>query len=349
MRVPLFLFLFVSVQGSVSMAQDVERTCRTVRNAERSVQRGQQNGTSQLNVDTGYVFLNGEYLPPPYQIEFSESDVSINETTFDLSVFEAWKNDKQRRNGVARSHAQQVRRKLRDLLDGDGGLVLFEMEPFQAFHGNDSYELLNVLVNAESRQAFNHGERDWLPSGVDETAWSIWISEFECPEELSGRAGEMLTCVAGLEESHANRVLAKRILENSAYPLTVVGMLLVVMAFGHLLSFKPDPEGASPETRIAKHAVIRSLALVTVLSALDLIWTLLVSRAGDMKELNPLGAALIDEPLALIALKTTATLLAVGLLFGLRQHRVAQQGAWWACLICTLLTVRWLTFNSMFA
>ena len=67
-----------------------------------------------------------------------------------------------------------------------------------------------------------------------------------------------------------------------------------------------------------------------------------------MKELNPLGAALIDDPLALIALKAGATFLAITLLFMLRQHRVAQQGAWWGCLICTLLTVRWLTFNSMF-
>lgn len=348
MRVALFLFLFVPVQSSV-MAQDIERSGRRDGNAERNVQHGQQNGTPQLEVHAGYVFLNGEYISPPYQIEFSESVVSINEATLDLSVFDAWKNEKKRRNGIARSHAQQVRRNLRDLLDGDGSLVLFEEEPFQAFHGNHSYELLNVLVREEARDAFNNGERDWLPSGVDETAWATWISEFECPEELSERAEEMLTLIEQVEASSASQIAARRTLESSAYPLTVVGMLLVVMAFGHLLSFKPDPEGASPETRIAKHAVIRSLALVTVLSALDLIWTLLVSRAGDMKELNPLGAALIDDPLALIALKTTATLLAVGLLFGLRQHRVAQQGAWWACLICTLLTVRWLTFNSMFA
>jgi hypothetical protein len=347
-KVALVLFLFIPVQSYV-MAQDVEPSGRRDGNADRSLQRSQQDGASQLNVDTGYVFVNGEYIPQPYHIEFSESDISINESTFDLSVFDAWKNEKKRRNGVGRSHAQQVRRHLRNLLERDGSLVLFEKEPFQAFSGNDSYDVLNVLINAESRQAFNNGERDWLPSGVDETAWATWISEFECPQELRDRASEMLARVEQLEESHANMVSARHALESSAYPLTVVGMLLVVMAFGHLLSFKPGPDGHSPETPVAKQAVIRSLALVMVLSALDLIWTLLVSRAGDMKELNPLGAAVIDDPLALIALKTTATALAVALLFGLRQHRVAQQGAWWACLICTLLTVRWLTFNSMFA
>lgn len=348
MRVVLFLFLFVPVQSSV-MAQDVERSSRRDCNADRSLQRSQQDGASQLNVDTGYVFVNGEYIPQPYHIEFSESDISINESTFDLSVFDAWKNEKKRRNGVGRSHAQQVRRQLRNLLEGDGSLVLFEKEPFQVFSGNDSYELLNVLVNSEARQTFNDGEREWLPSSIDQQLWVRWIGEFKCPEELRKRADNFLTEISELESTNAAQQSGRRMLESSAYPLTVVGMMLVVAAFGHLLSFKPGPEGHSPETPVAKRAVIRSLALVTVLSALDLIWTLLVSRAGDMKELNPLGAAVIDDPLALIALKTTATLLAVGLLFGLRRHRVAQQGAWWACLICTLLTVRWLTFNSMFA
>ena len=92
-----------------------------------------------------------------------------------------------------------------------------------------------------------------------------------------------------------------------------------------------------------------SLALIIALSLLDLTRTLLVSRTSLMKEVNPLGAALIDNPQALIALKTAATLFAVTHLYVLRQHRAAQQGAWWGCLVCTLLTARWLTFTSMLA
>ena len=274
--------------------------------------------------------------------------MSINESSFDVSVFDTWVNEK-RRSGSPGDRARRIYRNLRQLLEGDGSLVVFEGGSFQAFHGNRSYDLLSVLVREEARNGFENGERQWLPSGIDEAAWSTWISGFECPKELAARAGGMLTRVEEAEIANDFQISARRTLESSAYPLTIVGMLLVVMAFGHLLSFKPDSEGESPETGIAKRAVTRSLALVAALSALDLIWTLLVSRAGDMKELNPLGAVLIDDPFALIAMKTIATLTAVALLFALRQHRVAQQGAWWACLICTLLTVRWLTFNSMFA
>jgi len=50
----------------------------------------------------------------------------------------------------------------------------------------------------------------------------------------------------------------------------------------------------------------------------------------------------------LIAAKATIICGSVGLLYFLRHHRQAQTAAWWACLICTLLTFRWLTFNSMF-
>lgn len=346
MRIAVMLFLIATMQSSNGVAQDGSRSDRR----EWDDRRGQRNENTDSVIETGYVFIDGQYIRPPYRIQYSESQVSVNEFAFDLSVFLGWVNEnKKRRRGSRGDHGRRIHRNLWDLLEANGSVVLFEDKPIQAFAGNGSYELLNVLIDAEARQEFSEGERSWLPSGVDEAVWARWIREFECPEELSERAEEMLTRIEQAITSNASQISARRTLESTAYPLTVVGMLLVVMAFGHLLSFKPGSGGHSPETRLAKRAVIRSLALVTVLSALDLIWTLLVSRAGDMKELNPLGAAVIDDPLALIALKTTATLLAVGLLFGLRRHRVAQQGAWWACLICTLLTVRWLTFNSMFA
>jgi hypothetical protein len=46
--------------------------------------------------------------------------------------------------------------------------------------------------------------------------------------------------------------------------------------------------------------------------------------------------------------KATATLLSCSLLLFLRRHPRAQLASWWLCLVCTLLTFRWLVLNSMF-
>ncbi len=68
-----------------------------------------------------------------------------------------------------------------------------------------------------------------------------------------------------------------------------------------------------------------------------------------MTELNPMGREFIQDPALLGVFKFVMTGIGVGLLFVLKQHRIAQTAAWWACMILTLLTMRWLTFNSMFA
>ena len=46
---------------------------------------------------------------------------------------------------------------------------------------------------------------------------------------------------------------------------------------------------------------------VVALSLLDLVWKLLVSQAGTMRELNPVGGRLIDAPAKLIAFKVART------------------------------------------
>ena len=225
---------------------------------------------------------------------------------------------------------------------------MFDGQPLQAFRGNDSYDLLKVLANSDARKAFAEGEHDWLQQSVNAALWNKWIDEFKCSDELAARANETLARIDYVLDEHQTRVTARKTLETFAYPLTVAGMLLVVLASGHLLAHGPGLHVDEASSHLARTNVTRSVLLIASLSLLDLVWTILVSRTGDMKELNPLGAALITSPTALIAMKSIATALAVVILFSLRHHRIAQLGAWWASLICTLLTIRWLTFQSMF-
>jgi hypothetical protein len=340
-----FLIIATLLLVSTTYAQD-----DTGVDAEKSAGNENRDTAKALvekATENGFVFVDGRYVEAPYRFRADDKRLFINDTPFDQSLFEGLASKRTLANGRTMQRASRL---LRETLESDGVVILFAESPVAHIYGTDSYELLRVLVDDEARASFTITDLRGVRSvSIDQEAWRTFVRDFECPQELRERADGILTRVQAIEESNAAQTSARRTMESSVYPLTIVGMLLVVLAFGHLLSFKPDSEGESPETGIAKRAVTRSLALVAALSALDLIWTLIVSRAGDMKELNPLGAALMDDPFALIALKTIATLTAVVLLFTLRQHRVAQQGAWWACLICTLLTVRWLTFNSMFA
>jgi len=340
-----FLMIATLLLASTTYAQD-----DTGVDAEKSADNENRDTAKALVekvTENGFVFVDGRYVEAPYRFRADDKRLFINDTPFDQSLFEGLANKRTLANGRT---MQRTSRLLRETLESGGIVILFAESPVAQIYGTDSYDLLRVLVDDEARASFSITDLRGVSSvSIDQETWKTFVRDFECPQELRERADGILTRAQAIEESNAVQISARRTLESSAYPLTVVGMMLVVAAFGHLLSFKPDSEGEATEPRIANRAVTRSLALVAALSALDLIWTLIVSRAGDMKELNPLGAVLIDDPFALIAMKTIATLTAIALLFALRQHRVAQQGAWWACLICTLLTVRWLTFNSMFA
>ncbi len=128
-------------------------------------------------------------------------------------------------------------------------------------------------------------------------------------------------------------------------------MIAVVLGFGHLLSNKPLIETTSEDQADftqAQRIVGRSLLIVGILSAVDLVWTIAASQSGTMRELNPLGSQLLDNPMQLIIFKLVATSTAIGLLYWLHRQPIAQVASWWSCLVLTLLTARWLTFHSMF-
>jgi hypothetical protein len=217
-------------------------------------------------------------------------------------------------------------------------------------NSNARYELLKELLGQEDgvRNVSFSGK---LPHDLDRTVWNKWLESFEPSEEFVSRAGGIVELYERTMAQNLAEIGATRRLNTFAYPLSVCGMVLTTVGMGHLLSQRP-PVGSKPRdtdaTPLALRAAIYSLGLVILFSALDLAWTILASQAGQMRELNPLGSHLIENPLGLVAFKVGATALAVGLLLALRKYKRAQLASWWVCLICTLLTARWVLLNSMF-
>ncbi len=127
-------------------------------------------------------------------------------------------------------------------------------------------------------------------------------------------------------------------------------MVIVVFAFGHLLSNKPHvgTDGTDSDSAAGKQVVFRSLVIVGLLSVVDLVWTVVAWQTGSMRELNPLGNRLIENPMQLAVFKLTVVSGSIGLLYWLHQRPIAQLASWWSCLLLTLVTARWLTFNAMF-
>jgi hypothetical protein len=179
---------------------------------------------------------------------------------------------------------------------------------------------------------------------------SQWLPSFQrSPAFLADATARLEILDSAQAASDASNAATIR-LAAFGYPLTILMMILVVLGFGHLLSHRPSADewnDDSPTNQLSE-PFNRSLLLIVGLSAVDLVWTLLVSQAGAMRELNPIGSQMIADPWQLVAFKVLVTLSAVGLLYFCRRVPLARQASWWSCLVLTLVAARWLVFNSMF-
>jgi hypothetical protein len=323
-------------------------------------------------IESGFVFIDGDFVPAPYTIALSEDkrEVLINGRAVPGAIpLEAlgMRSDRESRSsreeGRRRSDAGRnpwrvdsnmwvIR--LRRLLEVDHTVVAFRDQPMWRLDDTQTYALLKSLLEPEAAEHMT--ALTALAGPVAAGAWPRWLRTIK-PDEAFRRQAEPF--VAGLDEAQSSNFAAIRAVQRFdavAYPLTILGMILSVIAFGHLLMSLPNNDamrrGVDAGGSVLSHEVVRatmiSVVLVAVLSSLDLTWTILASQAGQMRELNPIASHFISNPMALIAFKSAATLLGCGLLYTLRNHSRAQLASWWMCLVCTMLTFRWLMFNSMF-
>lgn len=316
----------------------------------------------EANIVTGFVFIETEYLPAPYLIQATVDSVTVNGRTWPMEDRQAtrfdgdgdgdgrwsrWRGESDRTpgGGFGGFHPSRgAARRLVDYLESESLVIgLAGRRPEVVNSTMDQHDVFASLLDPEKEL-----DQEFLElRGSDEERqfWKTWTAGAVIDDEFRARAGVVVEELAAISGRNEAEIRATRRLHAFAYPLTVLGMVLGVLALGHLLKSFHNLESAPPE---ALRATAICIALMVLLSLFDLTWTILASQAGQMRELNPLGSRLIADPAMLIVFKFAATLVGCGVLFALRRHQRARQACWWLCLVCTVLTFRWVMFNSMF-
>ncbi len=332
-------------------------------------QRGDRNapnwaGTPVIRSDAGYVFVDGVGIDAPYEISFEEQLLSINgqtydEATFDLSpkVSPPAVGDRRGpgpRGSRGNGKMTPGRRLIRDFeVLNQGGVVILKSGRAPIIYVAEAvgHDLLEFLL-AESTGAATPSA---LPDTIDQAMrqdWNRLAEAVQMTPTFIARATQQVQDLNLVRDKVEREFAAKRLGDRINYPLTMFAMVLVVFALGHLMAMAQSTfsPAAGAETAVeTKRNITKSLVIVALLSTLDLIWTLIAHQSGSMRELNPIGGKLISNPAQLLVFKVSLTALALGLLFWLRSVPLARKATWWCCLVLTLLTVRWLTFHSMFA
>lgn len=217
------------------------------------------------------------------------------------------------------------------------------------------FDLIELLLSKQDRSE----KLDALASLVDDADdphWAELVGSFVASEEIIEQIGPIIEerrrAQEENEQSIRGWVLGSSLSSNAVlYAINVGGMFLVVVSFGTVLSYRPrrgmrwsqlDRTGRGCST------VFRHVGLILVLSGFDLVCTLLAQQAGSFWELNPLGTHLGANAASLMGFKFTAVAGSCTILVLLRRYYGAQVASWWMCLLCTILMLRWTTYNAMF-
>lgn len=320
-------------------------------------------------IDNGFVIFDGQYLPPPYIVGRRGDAILVNEHLIPDEGFVGRFRGRRPRgpgpwgrgSGRGWQHGDQDRRSstlahIERQLDEDALLIVLEDGPSGFVHSTDPIYILDALLSDATNEAkiealMTEGV-PWLSSAD----WSRLVEKFQPTPDLAERVRAVLNeyqSVPKPGETARGRSKWLAFVDSAPfrYGVTVAAMLLAVIATGTLLTHRPasgvrwrDVDSGGDGIGM----VIRNVVLLSVLGGFDLLLTLAAQQAGGFLELNPLGAELVGSPLLLCTFKTTAFVGACVILIVLRNYRGAQVASWWLCLVCTIVTFRWLTYNSLF-
>jgi len=341
---------------STFLAPQVVAAFGVVASNETTAPTAPKPASSPRQIDEGFVYIGGLYLPPPYVVRSTAAGIKINEHLIVAAPPKpASQSPKQKQAALTKQRAA-TRRLISHL---DAGLTVVAWSGTQpCFLDRDhGAELLQLLVAPARPTPAQVAQHSWLPTGDIREQWIDWIisapaSDPDTLALLVERAPAELQWFANWSEQYRRAVDGfawEKRLNTISYPLTVLAMLTVTFAVGHLLQthLLLCQSSESADGQAAARAVAKSLLLIAVCGAQDLLWTILAAKSNLIVELNPVGSRFIHDPVQLLLLKSSLTLLGLGLLFAFRAHPIARRSTWWLTLVSLLLTVRWVAFSGV--
>jgi hypothetical protein len=296
----------------------------------------------------GYLFIDGEYLAPPYEIRLEEDRLLVNDR--EMTCVPPQRSYGGRGYGSTPSRRWSVG-EIDGFLRNNNVVMSFAKQPFLVLDTNSAYDLFKSLTAVDQRSLRQVSVMEKLPPEFDRQVWDNWISRFVPPADLKERAVVFVASFDTTQREALANIRARRLMESLAYPLSVAGMVMSVLAIGHLLGGRPHA-GKSTAGMDASPEMIKalnwSLVFAAVFSSIDLILTILGANADQIRELNPIGNLWIEDPRNLAGFKVAVTFSCLALLWLLRKYKRAQIAAWWVCLVLTLVTCRWVLMTSLF-
>ncbi|QDV13467.1 hypothetical protein CA51_33570 [Rosistilla oblonga] len=302
-------------------------------------------------VEAGFLFVDGKHIPCPLEIKTDPETGQLHANGIPLWFDDDIGQPRYRRANAEPSRqprdSQWVQRRLVQSLEGKRVVLAFGQRPAQFV---DEVDFFPSLLNPDPTSQPFTDMRDSILDPELQMMVEQWLVSYSPSAELVEAAKVIADRYDKVASENNAQIAATTTLSRLTYPMTMFGLIVGVYTFGHLMMTTPKSPALYPNANLLEmmsQATVVSVVLICAHAALDLTWTLLTSQAGQMREINPFGAQFLENPRALVAFKAIATLGACGLLIGLRKHRAAQTACWWMCLVCTILTFRWLIFSSM--
>jgi hypothetical protein len=308
-------------------------------------------------IHSGVVLLDGRYLPLPYVVGHREDEVYINGHPVPAESLRGGRTGRRRARGRGEGARQRnaaaagVERRLMSnslLIEWESAVIGFI--PFE-----QGFPILDVLLSDGTKEAKVQALMESDMAGISSAQWERLVEDFQPNAELSERvlafAAETDLLLQQHEAAHQKAVSSAPLSPGLTYGINLTGILLAIFALGSLLTHRPRPDVRWREidaTDGGPPLVVRNIALIVLLGLFDLACTLIAERSGGFWEINPLAAQLIQSPAALVAFKIPLLVGSAAILLSLRRYHGAQIASWWLCLVCTVLTFRWATYNSMF-